>query len=66
MAVKGKVIVITEAFGGIGRGLAIGFNRDDTGVVGFDVDKDGFQETAKTCENSKLGCWRRKFRNGYG
>lgn len=33
MAVKGKVIVITGAAGGIGRGLAIGFDRDDARIV---------------------------------
>ena len=54
MAVKGNVIVITGAASGIGQGLAIGFDRDDACVVGFDVNGDGLEETARACDNSIL------------
>ena len=54
MAVKGKVIVITGAASGIGQGLAIGFDRDDARVVGFDVDEEGLRKTTKACQNEIL------------
>lgn len=54
MAVKGKVVVVTGAASGIGRALAIAFNKDGAHVVGFDVNNDGLQETAAACDNRML------------
>ena len=54
MAVKGKVVVVTGAASGIGRALAVAFNKDGAHVVGFDVNNDGLQETTTACDNRML------------
>ena len=54
MAVEGKVVVVTGAAGGIGRALAIAFDKDGAHVAGFDVNNEGLQETAAACDNRML------------
>ncbi len=44
---NGKVVVVTGAASGIGRGIAAAFAREGARIVGADVDRDGLDGTAK-------------------
>lgn len=44
---RGKVVVITGAGSGIGRGMAAGFCRDGAEVIGFGRTRETLEETAR-------------------
>jgi NAD(P)-dependent dehydrogenase (short-subunit alcohol dehydrogenase family) len=47
MLFEGKVVVITGAGSGVGRGLAIGFSRDGAAVVGIGRTREDLARTAE-------------------
>jgi NAD(P)-dependent dehydrogenase (short-subunit alcohol dehydrogenase family) len=54
MSVTGKVTIITGAASGIGRAVAEGFAKDGASIIGFDINREGLEETARLCGSKML------------
>jgi NAD(P)-dependent dehydrogenase (short-subunit alcohol dehydrogenase family) len=54
MLFEGKVVVITGAGSGVGRGFAIGFARDGALVVGISRTAEDLERTAEMCGSGKM------------
>ena len=50
----GKVVLVTGAGSGIGRGIALGFGRDGAEVVGFGRTRRNLEETAQAMDQGNL------------
>lgn len=51
---EGKVVVITGAGSGVGRGLAIGFTKDGAHVIGIGRTAEDLAQTAQLCAPGKM------------
>jgi NAD(P)-dependent dehydrogenase (short-subunit alcohol dehydrogenase family) len=54
MIFEGKVVVVTGAGSGVGRGFAIGFARDGAQVVGFSRNAEDLATTRELCGADKM------------
>jgi len=50
----GKVVVITGAGSGVGRGFAVGFARDGANVIGISRTPEDLARTAEMCGSGKM------------